>query len=137
MLRSSEATFVELFHFCLLVPSLFFTVKSTSCLLALGGDSGVMLWLYLCPGRSGVTGPGASFPRKLKTDCRWGVLLVIGAEDGSRDKAFMGGRGVPGADGLPVIFRANLRNGDMDLDNVLDALGALLEVRETLAGVAR
>jgi len=49
----------------------------------------------------------------------------------------MGGRGVTGADGLPVIFRANLRNGDMDLDNVLDALGALLEVRDTLAGVAR
>jgi len=62
---------------------------------------------------------------------------VIGSEEGSRDKAFMSGRGVTGTDGLPVIFRANLRNGDMDLDNVLDALGALLEVREILAGVAR
>jgi hypothetical protein len=61
----------------------------------------------------------------------------MGSEEGFRDTAFIGGRGVMGADGLPVIFRANLRNGDMDLDIVLDALGALLEVREILGGVAR
>ena len=42
-----------------------------------------------------------------------------------------------GADGLPVIFRAKRRNGDIDLDIVLDALGALLDARELLGGVAR
>ena len=61
----------------------------------------------------------------------------MGSDAGFRDTPFIGGRGVAGAEGLPVIFRANLRNGDIDLDIVLDALGALLDAREILRGVAR
>ena len=61
----------------------------------------------------------------------------MGSEEGFRDTGFIGGRGVAGTDGLPVIFRANLRNGDMDLDMVLDALGALLDARDIIGGVAR
>ena len=67
----------------------------------------------------------------------WRALLEMGSEEGFRDTTFTGGWGVIGADGLPVIFRANRRNGDMDLDIVLDVLGALLDAPELLGGVAR
>ena len=40
-------------------------------------------------------------------------------------------------DDFPVIFLANLRKGDIDLESELVALGALLEALEMLGGVAR
>jgi hypothetical protein len=62
----------------------------------------------------------------------------MGSEEGLRDTAFIGGRGVPGwAGDLPVIFRANFRKGDIDLEIVFVELGALLDERDMLGGVAR
>lgn len=129
-------TLVELFHLCLDGVGLPLTVESPSSFLELGEDSGVRLWVYLWP-FSGVTGVGGWLPRKWKSDCRWRTLFGRGSEDGFRETAFIGGKGVAGGAGdLPVIFLANFRKGDIDLDMVLVVLGALLE-RDALGGVAR
>ena len=45
--------------------------------------------------------------------------------------------GVTGAEGRPVILRANFLNGEIVLDIVLVALGALLAERDILGGVSR
>jgi hypothetical protein len=137
--RSSCSTLVELFHRCLLLGRPL-TVEFISTLAALGDDSGVRLWLYLWLGRSGVTGVGGWLLRKevnKEVRCRRIVWVVgTGSEDGVRLSLFTV-RGVTG-DGreVPVILRANLRNGEMDRESVLAELGVLDDL-EPLGGVAR
>lgn len=137
--RSSSPTFVELFHRCF--SCRLFTVEFASGLEILGEESGVRLWLYLCVGRSGVTGSGGGFPRKENTEVRWRRIVGTGSDDGARDEFLLMLRGVTGdGDGrvVPVIFRANFRNGDIDLEIVLEVLGArVCDDREPLGGVAK
>lgn len=67
-------------------------------------------------------------------------LRSIGSDEGARDVlTLLMERGVIGATGdrlFPVIFLANFRNGDIDLDIALVELPAL-EERDPLGGVAR
>lgn len=106
---SGASTFVELFHGCLSIFS--FTVEFESSIrsrrLEAGEDSGVRLWLYLCP-FSGVSGAPLvdRLNAKIEVRCRRNVLTgsddgpcdceeSLDTEDNSRDT----GRGVTGTGG--------------------------------------
>lgn len=106
---SGASTFVELFHGCLSIFS--FTVEFGSSIrsrrLEAGEDSGVRLWLYLCP-FSGVSGAPLvdRLNANIEVRCRRSVLTgsddgpcdceeSLDTEDNSRDT----GKGVTGAGG--------------------------------------
>jgi hypothetical protein len=116
--RSSDEIFVELFHGCF-TGRILTVGESAPSLVSLGDDSGVKLWLYLWPGRSGVIGVGGWLPRNENIDDRWRRIVGAGSEEGSREKTLVTERGVTGTVVcFPEIFLANLRNGDIDLEIV-------------------
>lgn len=132
MIVASGSTFVELFQGDLfrVLPPLF--LESTRAFR--GDESGVRLWLYLWEGRSGVI--GVVGPRRdVKRDvfCR---RRGTGSEEGARAPLFLfiesGVTGDTGDLALPVNLLANFLKGDIDLDIVLEELGA-----RPLCGVAR
>lgn len=141
---SSGSNFVELFHVGFAGPLPLPTELVSSLGSVLGEDSGVMLWLYLCAGRSGVVGGMglASFPRAdANSDALWLFLLFGGgSEDGVRDTLFLvTDKGVTEETeerALLVNLRANIRRGEIDSEMVLAALGAL-DMRGALVGVIR
>lgn len=84
-----------------------------------GDESGVRLWLCLCPSRSGVKGED-SLLRRLNSDDLWRSIRV-GSDEGAvgsiRGSSF-GIAGVVGTEGAGdfdpfFIFRASFRNGDV------------------------
>lgn len=118
-IRSSSSTFVELFHAGLLLLSVEFAcadASSRSSFLEEGDDSGVRLCVCLC---DGVKGVGGWLPMKLSIDDRCRSVRA-GSEDGMRDEVLSATTGVVGAGDFVerVSFRASLRNGEMDRDNV-------------------
>jgi hypothetical protein len=139
--RSSCSTFVELFHRSLLLLRRVLIVLFKSTLVTRGDESGVRLMLCLWPGRSGVAGVGGSGPRIVNTDDLFSRILCevsVGSEDGTGRALFLlTASGVTGgARVVPVILRANFRNGEIDLDIAFPEPG-VLEDREPLGGVAR
>jgi len=138
--RSSCWIFVELFH----AGRLLLSVAMVSSLLVDGEDSGVRLCECLW---EGVIGVGGGLPKKWNIDARCRRVRV-GSEDGSRDTALCGFPGVSVAAGFVgdfegdlfdlAIFRANLRNGEMDRDNAFElGVRSFFDGRLPLGGVTR
>jgi hypothetical protein len=139
--RSSCSTFVELFHRNLLLLGRLLIVVFKSTLFARGDESGVRLRLCLCPGRSGGADAGGSEPRIVKIDVLFSRTLcevIVGSDDGTRRALLLlFASGVTGGVRVvPVILRANFRNGEIDLDIEFPELG-VFEDRGALGGVAR
>lgn len=114
---SSGCTFVELFHLGGLILTVI--LGESSVLRRLGEESGVRLWLYLCDDRSGVI---VCEPPKGKNDerCR---NFGAGSDNGATPPFLL-----PPCVGVPrpgvlfpaANFFANLRNGEIDRESVLD-----------------
>lgn len=101
-----------------------------------GEDSGVKLWLCLCP-----FSVVARLPWKTKSEerCFRIVFVLAGSEEGALDDSLDTGNGTEGVAGDltdPTIFLANFLKGDIDLDSVLARLDVAL-FPPALGGVAR
>lgn len=113
----SSSTLVEIFHFGRLILSVWLILISPAPPRN-GDESGVRLWLCLCPDLSGVKGED-SLLNRLNSDDRWRRVRV-GSEEGvcSIIGSSFGTTGVAGTeetgDLAPLaIFRASLRNGEV------------------------